>query len=162
MTPGFDEAEYRALLMVYPPRPIDDEAELERTEERIWEMLAIDTRSRAQDAYLTLLREQVERWESQHVVIPSLSGVDLIKALLAERGLRQKALVSVFGTESIVSEVLAGKRELQSKHIEQLAHVFEVSPGCVFRRPRTGGELTPLPSQWRLTEISARRKEPHP
>jgi HTH-type transcriptional regulator/antitoxin HigA len=132
VTPGFDEAEYRALLTAYPPRPIEDKAELQRAEERIWELLAIDERSRAQDAYLTLLSDQVERWEREHVVIPPLSGVELVKALLADRGLRQKDLVPLFGTESIVSEVLSGKRELQSKHIERLAQFFHVSPAVFF------------------------------
>ena len=132
MTPGFNEDEYRALLTVYPPRPIEDEADLQRTEQRIWELLAIDERSRAQNAYLTLLSDQVERWESEHVVIPPLSGVELVKALLTERALRQKDLVPLFGTESIVSEVLSGKRELQAKHIERLAKFFHVSPAAFF------------------------------
>jgi HTH-type transcriptional regulator/antitoxin HigA len=132
VTHGFNEDEYRALLTAYPPRPIEDEVELQRVEERVWEMLAIDERSRAQDAYLTLLSEQIERWESEHVVIPPLSGVELVKALLTDRGLRQKDLVAVFGTESIVSEVLSGKRELQTKHIERLAEFFHVSPAAFF------------------------------
>jgi HTH-type transcriptional regulator/antitoxin HigA len=132
VTPGSNEDEYRALLTAYPPRPIEDEAELRRAEERMWEMLAIDERSRAQDAYLTVLSDQVERWESEHVVIPPLSGIELIKALLRERGLRQKDLVPLFGTESIVSEVLSGKRELQTKHIEGLATFFHVSPAAFF------------------------------
>jgi HTH-type transcriptional regulator/antitoxin HigA len=132
VTRGFNEAEYRALLDAYPPRPVDDEAELQRVEEHIWKMLAIDERSPAQEAYLTLLSEQIERWESDHVVIPPLSGVELIKALLEDRGMRQKDLVPVFGTESIVSEVLSGKRELQAKHIEGLAQFFHVSPAAFF------------------------------
>ena len=138
MTPGFNEDEYRALLTAYPPRPIEDEADLQRTEECIWELLAIDDRSRAQDAYLTLLSEQLERWQSEHVVIPPLSGAELVKALLTERGLRQKDLVPLFGTESIVSEVLSGKRHLRLEHLPGLADFFHV-PVSVFieSRPST-------------------------
>jgi HTH-type transcriptional regulator/antitoxin HigA len=58
-------------------------------------------------------------------------------ALLTERGLRQKDLVPVFGTESIVSEVLSGKRELQTKHIERLAVFFHVSPAAFFATRET-------------------------
>jgi HTH-type transcriptional regulator / antitoxin HigA len=61
-----------------------------------------------------------------------LSGAELIKALLTERGLRQKDLVPLFGTESIVSEVLSGKRELQTRHIERLAEFFHISPAAFF------------------------------
>ena len=111
------------------------EPPLQRTEEQIWEMLATDKRSRAQEAYLTLLSQQVERWERDHVTIPPLSDTALIQALLAERGLRQKALVPVFGTESIVSQVLSGKRELQRKHIQGLAEFFHVSPAVFFCVP---------------------------
>jgi HTH-type transcriptional regulator/antitoxin HigA len=135
VTPGFNEAEYAALLDSYAPRPIEDEGDLQRTEELIWEMLAIDERSRAQEAYLTLLTEQVERWEQEHVTIPPLSDIALIQALLVERGLRQRALAPVFGTESIVSEVLSGKRELQRKHIQGLADFFHVSPAVFFCAP---------------------------
>ena len=132
MTHGFDENEYRALLTAYPPRPIEEEAQLPHVEERIWELLAIDERTPAQDAYLTLLSGLVERWETEHVEIPPLTGIELVKALLAERELRQKDLVPVFGTESIVSEVLSGKRDLQAKHIEGLANFFHVSPVVFF------------------------------
>jgi len=38
----------------------------------------------------------------------------------------------VFGAESIVSEVLSGKRELQAKHIERLADFFHISPAAFF------------------------------
>ena len=132
MTPGFNEDEYRALLTAFLPRPIEDDTQLQRVEERIWELLAIDQRSRAQEDYLTLLSGLVERWESANVVIPSLSGIELIRALLAERGLRQKDLAPLFGTESIVSEVLSGKRDLRTEHIERLAHFFHVSPAAFF------------------------------
>jgi HTH-type transcriptional regulator/antitoxin HigA len=77
----------------------------------------------------------VERWESEHVVVPLVHGVELVKALLGERQLRRKDLVAVFGTESIVSEVLSGKRELQAKHIEGLAEFLHVSPAAFFAPP---------------------------
>jgi HTH-type transcriptional regulator / antitoxin HigA len=132
VTPGFNDDEYRALLTAYPPRPIEDETQLPGVEERIWELLAIDGRSRAQEAYLTLLSGLVERWENDHVVIPPLTGIELLKVLLADRGLRQKDLTPLFGTESITSEVLSGKRDLQRKHIEGLADFFHVSPAAFF------------------------------
>lgn len=55
-----------------------------------------------------------------------------MRALLAERGLPQRDLAPLFGAESIVSEVLNGKRELQAKHIARLATFFHVSPAAFF------------------------------
>ena len=132
MTPGFNDDEYRALLNANAPRPIETETDLLRLEAQIWDLLAVDERTPAQEAYLTLLSVLVERWESKHVVVPAVHGVELVKALLVERQLRQKDLVPVFGAESIVSEVLSGKRELQAKHIERLADFFHISPAAFF------------------------------
>ena len=134
MPRGFDEDEYRSLLVAYPPRPISEESELPEVEEHIWELLAIDERSPAQEAYLTLLRDLVQRWEQEHAVIPPLTGVELIKQLLTDRGWRHKDLVPVFGSESHVSDVLSGRRELRTKHIESLAALFHVSPAVFFAK----------------------------
>jgi hypothetical protein len=38
----------------------------------------------------------------------------------------------LFGSESIVSEVLSGKRELNKNHIERLSKKFKVSPALFF------------------------------
>ena len=46
--------------------------------------------------------------------------------------LGQKELVSVFGTSSIVSEVLSGKREMNKDHIKRLSARFHVSPELFF------------------------------
>jgi HTH-type transcriptional regulator/antitoxin HigA len=49
-----------------------------------------------------------------------------------QHGLKQKDLVDVFGTASIVSEVLSGKRELNKEHIKRLSDRFHVSPELFF------------------------------
>jgi len=46
--------------------------------------------------------------------------------------LRQKDLARIFGSESIVSEVLRRKRELNKSHIEKLSKRFHVSPAVFF------------------------------
>ncbi len=46
--------------------------------------------------------------------------------------LKQKDLVDVFGTPSIVSEVLNGKRGLTIEHIKKLSRRFHVSPELFF------------------------------
>jgi HTH-type transcriptional regulator/antitoxin HigA len=43
-----------------------------------------------------------------------------------------KDLVDVFGTESIVSDVLNGKRDLAKDHIRKLSERFGVSPALFF------------------------------
>jgi HTH-type transcriptional regulator/antitoxin HigA len=46
--------------------------------------------------------------------------------------LRQKDLVPIFGSESIVSEVLNEKRGINKNHIEKLSKRFNVSPAVFF------------------------------
>jgi transcriptional regulator with XRE-family HTH domain len=51
---------------------------------------------------------------------------------MVQHGLKQKELVDVFGTPSIVSEVLSGKRDLNKEHISRLSKRFRVSAGTLF------------------------------
>jgi len=74
-------------------------------------------------------------YEQAHVMIPELSGLELIHALLTERGLTQRDLVraGIFATPSVVSEVLAGRRSLTTDHVRGLASFFRL-PADVFLR----------------------------
>jgi HTH-type transcriptional regulator/antitoxin HigA len=42
--------------------------------------------------------------------------------------LRQADLLPIFGSRSVTSEILAGKREPSKAHIRKLAEFFHVSP----------------------------------
>jgi HTH-type transcriptional regulator/antitoxin HigA len=118
----------------FPPRPIHTEAEYERVLSHVEAMMARTTRSVAERDYLDLLSDLIVSWEDDHYELPEASASEIIRFLLDQRGERQRSLVPIFGTESIVSEVLAGKRELQRKHIEGLAKHFHVSPSAFFQR----------------------------
>jgi HTH-type transcriptional regulator/antitoxin HigA len=52
----------------------------------------------------------------------------LIAFLMEQRDLRQADLLPVFGSRSVASDVLAGKREPSKAHIRKLADFFHVSP----------------------------------
>lgn len=67
----------------------------------------------------------VERYEAKHVHIPAADPIVVLKHLMQAHGLRQSDL-SEIGTQSVVSEVLAGKRELNARQIKQLAKRFGV------------------------------------
>jgi HTH-type transcriptional regulator/antitoxin HigA len=47
---------------------------------------------------------------------------------MEQRGLRQADLVPIFGSRSVASNVLNGKREPSKAHIRRLAEFFHVSP----------------------------------
>ena len=86
----------------------------------------------AERAFAELLTLLVDAYEEEHHAIPSASPLEVLRELVKANNLRQKDLVPEFGTESIVSEVLNGKRELNKDHIEKLSKRFNVSPAVFF------------------------------
>jgi HTH-type transcriptional regulator/antitoxin HigA len=59
-------------------------------------------------------------------------AVDILRHLMDSTGLRQVDLLDVFGTASVISEVLSGKRELSKAHIAKLSERFQHSPSLFF------------------------------
>ena len=80
-------------------------------------------------ALLTVL---INDYEESHYQLRAATPTEVIEELMAANNLRQKDLADVFGTESIVSEVLNGKRELNKDHIKRLSERFKVSPALFF------------------------------
>ncbi len=133
MTPGTHKSNsYLELLNSFPPRPITSEEELLATQKVIDSLIDKDELTTDEQDYLNVLGTLVYEYEEKHYSIPDISGVELLKALLFEFGLRQKDLVPIFKTESIVSEVLSGQRNLTVNHISQLAEFFHISPAAFF------------------------------
>ncbi len=127
---------YLELLQAFPPRPITSEAEYQATLRVINELL--DRREMTPDEYdyLNVLGALVAQYEQTLEPIPDIYGVELLKALLVEFDLRQKDLVPIFKTESIVSAVLSGQRKLTAEHIDKLAAFFHISPAAFFPAQR--------------------------
>jgi HTH-type transcriptional regulator/antitoxin HigA len=123
---------YLELLQEFPPRPIRTEGELEATQAIVDELLDQLHLTEDERDYLDLLGTLIYEYEEKQVTIPDIHGSELIKALMVERDLLQKDLVSIFKTESIVSAVLSGQRNLTVNHIQKLAKFFHVSPAVFF------------------------------
>jgi len=69
----------------------------------------------------------IEAYESSH--LPELSGdpIQTLKTLMTEHGLKQSEMTEI-GSQGVVSEVLSGKRSLNSRQIKALSERFGVSP----------------------------------
>jgi HTH-type transcriptional regulator / antitoxin HigA len=87
---------------------------------------------REEEKYAEVLITLIEAYEEEHHSIPDASPVEILRALMDANDLKQKDLVPIFGTESIVSEVLHKKRDLNKSHIEKLSKRFRVSPAVFF------------------------------
>lgn len=121
--------EYAALLANTLPAVIRSEAENERCVRALEGLDARSNRlSSAERRLADLLTLLVEDFEEKHYALKPADPVTVIEELMAANGLKQKDLLDVFGTPSIVSEVLSGKRQLTTEHIRRLSRRFHVSP----------------------------------
>jgi antitoxin component HigA of HigAB toxin-antitoxin module len=122
---------YLALVRDFPLVSIRDEVHLSKALAVIDQLLGRPQPSTAEEEYLRALTDLVETYENAYVSIPTVTGVEALRYLIEEHGLTQADLAPLFGTRSIVSEVLAGKRRLALSHIARLAERFGV-PADVF------------------------------
>ncbi len=135
MTPGLNKPKtYIELLQAFPPRPIKSEEELLATQEVIDSLIdrAMESLSPDESDYLDVLGTLVYEYEQTQEPVPDIYGVELLKVWMEERGLRQKDLVHIFKTESIVSDILKKRRMLTTRHIQELAEFFHTSPSAFF------------------------------
>jgi HTH-type transcriptional regulator/antitoxin HigA len=133
MTPGLDKPKtYIDLLQAFPPRPIKSESELLATQKVIDTLIDRAPLTPDEEDYLNVLGALVYEYEETLEPIPDIYGVELLKVLMLERGLRQKDLVPIFKTESIASAILNKQRQLTTRHIQELAEFFHVSPAAFF------------------------------
>ena len=123
---------YIELLKTFPPRPITAEEELIATQKAIDSLLDKGELTSDERDYLNVLGTLVYEYEQTLEPIPDIYGVELLKALIEEFDLRQKDLVPIFKTESIVSDILHEKRQLTTEHIQKLEEFFSVSPAVFF------------------------------
>jgi HTH-type transcriptional regulator/antitoxin HigA len=125
------QEQYLALVRAFPLISIHNDTHLAEALVVIDWLLDIPNRSDAEEEYLQALTDLVAAYEDAHVAVPPVSGIDALRYLMEENGLTQADMVPEFGTRSIVSEVLAGKRRLALSHIARLAERFGL-PADVF------------------------------
>ena len=81
--------------------------------------------------FLEVLGTMVESYESDHVEIKGATGKDVLIFLMEEHGLTQSDLPEI-GSQGVVSEILHGRRELNTRQIRVLSKKFKVSPAAFF------------------------------
>jgi HTH-type transcriptional regulator/antitoxin HigA len=78
-----------------------------------------------------VIADLIYAYDQRHYLQAEVHGVDLLRFLMEQHDLRQNQLPEI-GTQSVVSEILAGKRELTVNHIRALAKRFALSPAAFF------------------------------
>ena len=133
MSTATSRPEYATLLAKTLPAVIHSEKENEHYTALLEEL---DHRQEkltpAEQRLAELLTLLIEDFEERHYSLKPATGIEALEELMEANGLKQKDLVSIFGTPSIISEVLNGKRRLTTEHIRKLSRRFHVSPELFF------------------------------
>ena len=77
---------------------------------------------------LDLVTKEIETYEAKQQTLPEASPATVLAFLMEEHNLKQTDLDEELGGQSIVSAILNGKRELNTRQVKALATRFNVSP----------------------------------
>jgi HTH-type transcriptional regulator / antitoxin HigA len=121
---------YGKLLSKVRPRVITTEAENERA---IAELEALDIRE-SQGHKITpeevalgeLLTALILKFEDDRYPIGKPTPLEALRDFMEVRSLRQRDLIPIFGSGSVVSTVLNGKRSISKAHARKLAEFFHI------------------------------------
>ena len=132
LTATINEAAYGKLLARALPRVIKTEAENERM---IAELEELDARERPltpeEESLAELMTLLIREFEESKYPLGHADPLEALRILMEDRGYRQRDLIPVFGSSSVVSDVLNGKRSISKAHARKLAEFFHV-PGSLF------------------------------
>lgn len=129
---AIDQEAYRELIARKLPHVIHTEEENEQyivELETLYSQEPLTPEERQLAELLTLL---IEKFEERYQIEPAATPLDVLQSLMDAHGLKQANMLEIFGTKSVASEVLSGKRELSKAHIQRLASRFHVSPEVFF------------------------------
>ena len=84
---------------------------------------------RGAQEYLDVLSDLIATYEGEHAPIPDASESDVLRELMRSSGHKQMALSKAVGiSQSTLSAILTGERELTKSHMVALAKFFNVPP----------------------------------
>ena len=121
--PALDQLDFKGL---YPLKKI-------KNDKNYYEALkSMETVFDETEGHLTEYAETlailIEQFETERFPIKESSGIDVVRFLMDQNGLKQKDLIGILGGKSSVSEILHGKRLLNLRHIRALSDKFNVNP----------------------------------
>jgi HTH-type transcriptional regulator / antitoxin HigA len=127
--------EYGRLLTMVQPKVIETEEENEFYLAEVSKLMQLgENLSPAQEQLLRLLVNLIENFEDQQYQLNPATPLEILQEFVSDRGLKQKDLLPVFGSQGIASEVLSGKRSISKAQSKALGEFFKVSPTLFFDR----------------------------
>jgi HTH-type transcriptional regulator / antitoxin HigA len=118
---------YGRLLAETLPEVIETEAQNRRMNAIADRLQSKWDRSPEEDRLLKLIATLCMNFEEKHYnVQEGVTPEGILADLMSERGLKQADLLPIFGSRSVVSEVLSGKRGITKTQAKALAQFFKL------------------------------------
>lgn len=109
------------------PKVIENGKELDLMTKKL-EALTFKTNPLPEEEILArLLTKLIEAYEDEHYPIPDASPRDTLLFLMEQHGMKQADLLDVFGSRSVASDVVNGKRAISKAQAKKLAEKFDTS-----------------------------------
>ena len=122
---------YMDILNLYPLKRIDSENENQYCLE-VYQIVLNYFENHPDltflEDYLDTLSILIDNYEQKAYEIRKPTGVETLIFLMEQHNLKQKDLKDIFKTQSILSEILNGKRMLTLEHIKKLSEKFNTTP----------------------------------
>lgn len=132
---AIDEKKYGRLLAKYLPGVIRSDEEHDRLAGLLMKLALADERTAEEKRLIELLERLVDDYDERRMKgrLQALEPLALLEHLMEEGNLKQVDLVDCFGSQSVVSAVMAGKRRINSEHARRLSRRFGL-PLAMFLR----------------------------
>jgi HTH-type transcriptional regulator/antitoxin HigA len=118
---------YLRLIRQFPLCPIRNDDHLDEAIGIVNGLLDRGQLAPDEDDYLDVLGDLIRKYETEHHPMPPVSDADMLRFLIESRELSlSKVAEETRVAVSTISEILAGKRTLNRRHIEAFARFFHV------------------------------------
>jgi HTH-type transcriptional regulator/antitoxin HigA len=104
-------------------RLIETEEENERAIAELERLDSLPRMTPEQDSGAELLTLLIEQYEQKYD-LGHADPLEALRSLMEDRGLRERDLIPVFGSSTVASDVLNGKREISKQRARRLAEFF--------------------------------------
>jgi HTH-type transcriptional regulator/antitoxin HigA len=129
-------SKYLELIRAFPLRPIRTEAELDRAEAMLHQLLDAPGLSVPEQDYLEILGNLIDEYESKAHPIEPLPPYQMLAMSIEGKGVTQTEVSRATGIPiSTISELVAQKREFNRAHIEKLCAYFGLDPKAFIHVP---------------------------
>ncbi len=120
---------WNALQTLVPVFTIRDEQQYDKASSTLHWLLDVVNDDETHPLYdlMDILGTLIHAYEESHYPMPDATGIDALKFLMDEHGLAPSDLPEI-GDKVVVSDLLAGKRQLSVENIQSLSKRFGLSP----------------------------------